>query len=149
MLLDLDDDEGDSAPMWGADVEESVLKEQEMILLDNPTGFLPQTIPQTTIIQTEPPKPKRQSRLHEFLPASTMKVINRLQAETQPSERKNIIIIDSSQQQQQQQLIQSTQLQPTQYLQEICSSTTITLESICSSWTVASSPKLNPSNITS
>ena len=120
VLLDLADDEGDSALMWGADVEESVLKEQEMILLDNPTGVLPQTIPQTTIIQTEPPKPKRQSRLHEFLPASTMKVINRLQVETQPSERKNIIIIDSSQQQQQQQqqLIQSTQLQPTQYLQE-------------------------------
>ena len=84
VLLDLADDEGDSALMWGADVEESVLKEQEMILLDNPTGVLPQTIPQTTIIQTEPPKPKRQSRLHDFLPASTMKVINRLQAETQP-----------------------------------------------------------------
>ena len=119
VLLDLADDEGDNTLMWGADVEDSVLKEQEMILLDNPTGVLPQTIPQT-ITQTEPPKPKRQSRLHEFLPASTMKVITRLQAQTQPSERKNIIIIDSSQQQQQQQqqLIQSTQLQPTQYLQE-------------------------------
>ena len=47
-----------------------------------------------------------------------MKVINCLQAQTQAPERKNIIIIDSSQQQQQQQLIQSIQLQPTQYLKE-------------------------------
>ena len=101
VLLDLDaDEEGDNTLMWGTDVEDSVLKEQEMILLDNPTGVLPQTIPQM-ITQTEPPKAKRQSRLHEYFPASTMKVINRLQ-----------------QQQQQQQLIQSTQLQPTQYLQQ-------------------------------
>ena len=121
VLLDFDaEEEGDNTLMWGADVEDSVLKEQEMLLLDNPTGVLPQTIPQL-ITQTEPPKPKRQSRLHEYLPPSTMKVINRLQAQTQAPERKNIIIIDSSQQQQQQQqqqLIQSTQLQPTQYLQE-------------------------------
>ena len=116
VLLDLDaEEEGDNTLMWGADVEDSVLKEQEMLLLDNPTGVLPQTIPQL-ITQREPPKPKRQSRLHEYLPPSTMKVINRLQAQTEAPERKNIIIIDSSQQQQQ--LIQSTQLQPTQYLQE-------------------------------
>ena len=116
VLLDLDaEDEGDNTLMWGADVEDSVLKEQEMLLLDNPTGVLPQTIPQL-ITQREPPKPKRQSRLHEYLPPPTMKVINCLQAQTEAPERKNIIIIDSSQQQQQ--LIQSTQLQPTQYLQE-------------------------------
>ena len=47
VLLDLDDDEeGDSTLMWGADVEDSVLKEQEMLLLGNPSGVLPQTIPQ-------------------------------------------------------------------------------------------------------
>ena len=121
VLLDLDDEEGgDSTLMWGADVEDSVLKEQEMLLLGNPSGVLPQTIPQM-ITQTEPPKPKRQSRLDEYLPASTMRVINRLQAQAQAqtpsSEAKNIIIIDSSQQQQPQ-LIQSTQLQPSQYLQQ-------------------------------
>ena len=116
VLLEFDaEEEGDNTLMWGADVEDGVLKEQEMLLLDNPTRVLPQTIPQL-ITQREPPKPKRQPRLHEYLPPSTMKVINRLQAQTEAPERKNIIIIDSSQQQQQ--LIQSTQLQPTQYLQE-------------------------------
>ena len=53
----LDDDEGDSTLMWGAD---SVLKEQEMLLLVLLMGCLSQTIPQM-ITQTEPPKPKRQS----------------------------------------------------------------------------------------
>ena len=61
VLLDLDaEEEGDNTLMWGADVEDSVLKEQEMLLLDNPTGVLPQTIPQL-ITQGEPPKPKHQS----------------------------------------------------------------------------------------
>ena len=42
VLLDLDaEEEGDNTPMWGAVVEDSVLKEQEMLLLDNPTGVLP------------------------------------------------------------------------------------------------------------